>query len=387
MGPSRRTTLLLVLAMAVATACAGADQEPAPEPVGKATLVEGPARVEREGNSRPLERQISLLAGDTIIVDGTGAVDVILTGGRSLRLVGGSLEMRSNGMVELSGGSLLARSRASLRVRMAGVRASFEQGAVRFDDSGSAPRIGAYEALGLSVRSGTLDVPIPRYWQISVVGDGVLDQAKPLQFNGADRWDRELLGPALELDATIANLVRGLSTQLGGTTPNYLVERLGGLGVSAAALEPFSRSAPAEKIVAASFALEWRKQAPPELATAFSHALALYVIGATWGLLVQQFEVDEPRFVARLQEEINLVPLPGSAALTPGSSRPTRPSQPANGPAQPPGPEPAEPGNAQPVLPVPSPGPTPLLEALPRELQRIIDELFGIVDELLAPIV
>lgn len=375
----RHAPVCLILMAALAASACRPTSSAEREPVGFGSVVEGSATLTRHGESAPLGQESSLELGDAIALEGTGLVQIELTGGRSLSLAEGTLELLSPGTVDLQGGRLLVTTSSPVQVRVARAAASIEVGTVRFDATGDA-RIGAYDAESARIKGGTREVEIPAYWQVSVSRESELEQARPLQFAAGDEWDQRFLSGALDIDSQIANLVRGLASQLGESTPTNLFERLAAAGVTAEDLLPFAQLSPADLVLALAFARTWKDGAPQELPRAFSQALGLHALGATWGLLAQQFSVSGPEFIRRLQEEINSValpvlPEPPAAPSTPQVSGPQRPSASAT-------PQPGEPQPAATPAPTPSPA-TPLLPALSQELTRILDELFGIVGELL----
>lgn len=378
----RLLVTLLVFALGGA-ACTSSRDAGAAESPGTARVVEGKATLTRNSQGRALEAEQTLQAGDQVAVDGAGSVLIDLAGGRSFELASGSVEVLSAERVDLADGSLLAITRSPVQVRMAGTRAAFQSGTVRFDALQTMRRIAAYEVDGLRVKSGTQDLEVPRYWQVLLGEEKSLGEAQPIQFSADDNWDRIYLAKALEVDNSIVNLVRGLEAQLRGAAAEYLAERLSIAGIGAEAFQPFAQTPPSAQILALTFAQEWKKESPPEVETAFSQALALHTVGATWGLLAQQFDVDRTAFVNRLQTEINSIlspaAQPGGVGSPAGSlvprprggtgARPVQPSQPVPGQIPVPG--------------QPDPSPTPSPGSLIPLLQSIVDELYGIVGDLL----
>lgn len=381
MTQSLRVRLLpALLLLALSGACSSSGDASAPRSPGTARVVDGKATLTRNSQSRELEAEQSLQAGDLIALDGEGSVLIDLAGGRSLELASGSVEVLSAERVDMASGSLLANTRSPVQIRLSGVGAIFQTGSVRFDALGSVRRIAAYEVGGLRVKSGTQDLEVPRYWQVSLGENKSLGEAKPIQFSAGDEWDRAYLGKALDVDNSIANLVRGLEAQLRGAGPGYLAERLAMAGIGAEAFQPFAQTPPSAQVLALTFAQEWKKESPPEVEAAFSQALALHTVGATWGLLAQQFDVDKTAYVSRLQLEINSILAPvaqsggepsptGGLVSRPGGGTVTGPVQPVPVPGQP--------------IPSPTPGSGTLVPLLPDPLKSIIDELYGVVGDLL----
>jgi hypothetical protein len=330
-------------------------------------------------------------AGDVVSVEGSQDVArVRLPDHRDIELRGGSLKVIDADTVALTAGSLLAEVGGELEVRAGDAKARFATGTVRFDGP-SVGRIGAYNVQDLEILSGQQDVELPPYWQIAVGSDGRLDQAQPLQIQGGDVWDRRLLGRALETDASLANLATGFDAQFGTATPPALLERLGAIGIGAEALTPFAASPRSDLVLALAFTRESKRDAVAELGRGFYESLTLNALGASWGLLAEQFGVDPARFIEGFQAEINAIPIvpqptPTPSAPSPATPRP-RPPRPARpSPAPLPGASPALPAPAASPGSSPAPGssnPDSIIPLLPPELRVIIDELYGIVEDLL----
>ena len=384
----RKASLLLALLLIVLPAC-GQDGEPEAAPLGSASVLEGAASVVRGGAKTPLaEAAVEVFAGDEIAAEEAGVVRVQLSNFREFELRGGSLELLSGDSVSLDGGSLLVNAGSAVTVRAAGATARVAGGTVRFDGP-VLRRIGAYDAEGVRIEKGEQTVELPRYWQLSAQPDGPLEEARPLQLSADDVWDRRLLAQALETDRSLANLVTGFDAQFGSVTPPPLLERIGAIGVSPEALRPFDASPRSNLVLALAFARVWKRGNEAEVGKGFTEALTLNALGASWGLLAEQFDVDPAAFIAQLQTEINSIPI-----APPPSPQPVPPPpSPTATPRRPSRPSPTPPASSTtlppaPVVPVASPspgGPPPdsIIPLLPPDLRRIIDELYGIVEDVL----
>jgi hypothetical protein len=356
--------------------------------VGTASLVEGQASLLHDGETSSLTQgaPARVFAGDVVSVDEPGVVRVRLSDDRDFELRGGSLEVLGEEAVSLDQGSLLVEAPQGAEVAVGKATARFTAGRLRFDGP-AVGRIGAYVVESLKiVKADETTVDLPRYWQILLKPDGSLEEARPLQIKGDDDWDRRLLLTALETDRSLANLATGFDAQFGSTTPPALLERIGAIGVGPEALAPFDASPRSNLVLALAFTRVWKKDNQAELGKGFIDAMTLNVLGASWGLLVQQFGVDPAEFIARVQTEINGIPIaPPPSPVPPAPpvrSTPRRPTTAA------PTPPPLTTVPAPPATPAasPSPGAVPpdsLLPLLPPDLRRIVEELFGIVEGLL----
>ena len=383
----RRRLRALTLIAATVLFAGGCTQEDEPGSraveIGSVSVLEGDVSLRHQGSESSLSAETPLTAGDVVMVEGSGVALVELDGGRKLEVTGGSLETKSGESVVSSGGSLLVDTDSTVEVLTGIATARIDSGAVRFDGP-AVGRIGAYDAAGIVLTSGDQKYDLPRYWQVLVGSSGAFEQARPLQIDGADALDRRFLQRALDTDASLANLATGFDAQFGTTTPPALLEHLAAIGVAPEALAPFDSSPRSDLALALAFA-QGSDQA--ERAKAYLEVLTLNALGASWGLLSVQQGVDPAGFLQRFQAEINSIPIPQPAPTVQPTSRPPRP--PVPGGRQSPSPAPTSGGQPAPVpSATASPGPEnpSILPLLPEDLRRIIDELYGIVEDLL-PIV
>lgn len=344
----------------------------------------------REGSTRAATEEDELLAGDELLVDGEGNVAFRLGANTDLELAKGAALLRGSNAIRLSDATLVVSSDEPVEMDFETVQIAFRGGAVRVELAGFG-RVAAYEVQDLQVTGGTQVIPLPQLWQVSVAENGALDQARPLQFSREDGIDAERLAHALDADSKLGNLLRGLEPQLAGRDGTALRRRLSDAGITSESLERFQPATRSDQLMGLAFAKEWKKEVPAELAKGFEQAMALKVLGASWGLVAQNFDVDADALVAGLQVEINAVLFPNGAeqggSLVPAPSA-TRPAlAPAPGgtgrPAPVPPPAPA-PGTTATPTPTGLVGPVldPLRPLLPNELEAIIDELYGLVHGL-----
>lgn len=381
--------LLLLVALA-GSACSRSTSD-ASETVGSIARIQGSVNLVREGSTRPAAEDEDLLAGDEIRVDETGSVTFRMGASTDLELVKGAALLRRSNAIRLSDATVVVSSDEPVEMDFETLQLAFENGAVRVELPGPG-RVASYEVQDLQVTSGTKVVPLPQLWQVSVADDGTLDQARPLQFSRDDEIDAARLAHALEADSKLGNLLRGVEPQLAARDGSALRRRLGDAGISPESLARFEPATRSDQLMGLAFAREWKKDAPDETAKGFEQAMALKVLGATWGLVAQNFDVGADALVASLQTEISALLFPdgvdaGGSLVPAPAPAPTRapPRNPPTGgtvqpaPAPPPGatatPSPTPPGLVGPVI-------DPLRPLLPNELEAIIDELYGLVHGL-----
>lgn len=395
----RALALTLVLAVLLGGACSGLGSGDRRRSVGNIEAVVGSVGLVRDGQAIEAAPGTDLLGGDRLTVEAPSSVDFIVDEAGEYRLVAGRVRVGEEGELEVADGTLQISSDQPVEADLDGVEVSFSEGTVRLDRSGDSSRLAAYEVQNLEVATGSHRIPLPQLWQVSISGDGTPDMAQPLQFSRDDALDSANLAHAIEVDGKLMNLLRGLEPQLAATDGSALAGHLAAAGISPETVERISIASRSDQLMGLAFAREWKKDQPTGLVTGFEQATALRVLGATWGLVAQNFGVDADGLVAGLQSEINAVFFPDGRSegdpLVP-SPPPSRQPPPAPGPpAQPttppaPGPIPAPPPAPVPV-PVPSPSPSgllgpvldPLRPLLPGELEAIIDELYGLVHGIL----
>lgn len=381
---------LLMLAGLAGSACSPSTSE-ASETVGSIDRIEGSVALVRDGSSRPAADGEDLLAGDQIRVGETGNAIFRLGDSTGVELVTGEALLRRSDAIRLSDATVVIDSDDPVEMDFETLQVAFQSGAVRVELPGPG-RVAAYEVQDLQLTSGTQVVPLPQLWQASVAEDGTLDQARPLQFSRDDEIDAAHLAHALEADSKLGNLLRGVEPQLAARDGAALRRRLGDAGIGPESLERFEPASRSDQLMGLAFAREWKRDAPAETVKGFEQAMALNVLGASWGLVAQNFDVGADALVAGLQAEINAVLFPegvnGGASLVPApapSATRAPPRTPATGGTGQPAPAPA-PGPA--AAPSPTPpglvGPVldPLRPLLPNELEAIIDELYGLVHGL-----
>lgn len=385
----RRWGLLLALGLlALGAACNRGAGHPE---AGRVTAVQGVVELTRDGTTDPVAPDEVLFREDLLSVRGGGTVDFVLGGPAGYRLVGGGARIEAPGGLRLEEGTLVAEGEEPFRLDLGSAELALERGTVRVE-LGSGGRIGAYEAEDLVVTAGGREVPVPRLWQISVTADGQLEQARPIQFSRDDPVDAFHLAPALEVDAVLANLLRGLDVQLAATGDTALAGHLESAGIGPETVEPFASAGPSDRLMGLAFARVWKAGAPEELVRGFEQVMTLRVLGATWGLVAQIFGLEAPVLLEQLEAESAAVLIAGPSDKSPQQLVPPPAPAPAPPPTAPGAPAPA------PVSPPPAPAPTPtptsgggLLEPvvdplrplLPAELEAIVDEIYGLIQGLL----
>lgn len=386
---SRLLSLLVLLSLA-GLSCARADSADN-APLGSITRVDGSVDLIRNGDSVRAQPDARLFEGDVVAVRDSGVVEFTLGGEPGFELLRGAAELGAPDRLALEDATLLITTENVVGLRVGDFDLAFRQGSVRVDLAGSG-RIAAYDTEGLEVTAGTRTIPVPRLWEVAIGEGGEFGQARPLQFSRDDPLDVRFLAHALDIDGRLGNLIRGSEPQLAAVEAGAFQSRLTAAGIDMSVLEPFANVARSDLLMGLTFARTWKAPDPAALVEGFEQAMALRVLGATWGLAAQIFGVDGDALVAAFQEEVQAALFPTGAGQGGGLVPSTSPSlRPAPGPAPP-----AAPAPPAPVAPAPAPVPSPsappgLLEPvldplrplLPDELEAIIDELYGLVGGVL----
>lgn len=380
MNISKVAAMLLALTLVMGACSIGGG----PDVVGEVAPVQGQIVLIRDGDDLEVLESEEVRAGDVLSVTADSVGRLHLRSGTELELRTSQLRVLDEGTVELESGTVLVTASADAEVRAGGVVTTAGAGNVRFDLAETL-RVATYENDGVRSVSADVDADVPSYWQ-AVYADGSVLSAGPLQFSREDPIDRRLLATALQVDSDLGNLLRGLEPQLAGAGEATVTDYVAGQGVPPALLTAFPGSSRSDLLVALAFARQRIDALPSNLGERFELFLYLRSRGATWGLLAQQFSLSGDDVLAGLQEEIVAVLFPPAEGVSQGGELVPRPEPP---PAPPPPPAPSGPPPAPgapdptPPPPPPPPGSDPPPGLLPDELVRIVDELFGLVDNLL----
>jgi hypothetical protein len=315
--------------------------------------------------------QVRASTGDALVRLRSGDNAVELTG---RRLTGGRLRVEAADRIVLVEGRALVEAgdhAMSIRDEDSSVTARTRKGVIRYD-----------LGLRVAVYRGAAEVriiqsyPVPRLRELAL-GTGE-PELRPLRLDGQDRWDKRLLGDALELDRQIEVVGRSLEGIYGRQVRGFKFYEDRVNPPSAVA---FLRSGPlalgnllrevAPIDVLAGVIIGLRIAGTPgALAKSFSEVILLFRSGASWGVIAAELELAGPEVVAGLEQALTpgappqkVQPRPRPRTVVPptGSPRPsTRPTS-SPRPSQPPSPSPSPTtSNSPSPSPTPSPSCSPL---------------------------
>jgi len=371
--PRKRTAMLACLAL-VASACSiGKDGPGRPMEL---SVISGSARLTHAGNAKTVTGDSGVSVGDSIVMSNGGISELRLQKGRVFELDSARVKITSAASVLLSRGKLLADLTEPAKVNAETSSISAKNGTFRVDRF-LATRIATYEGSSVRVANGVSTLPVPRYRQTIVAGGILPRAAKPLRLVAADRWDQRLLQDVLDLDARLGNFGRGLEAQLGSLTGlDFFGRALPGLELGF--LDPFLAARRSDLLIGLVIASGGSSSLGALPSVRFERGYSLWNQGASWGLIVREFDVEHAALFAALLAAIGRVGIrligtgprsAGAGAGTPRGGTPTSgpTGQPSANPTSP------TPGPARPTAPVPS----PVSSILPDPIEEIINGIYG----------
>jgi len=338
----RSSFLILAAALAVvAPSCIGGNHGAGGGDL-RATRVVGAVMVQPPGESaHPLREGATVVAGSGLTTGRDAQLRMEDGGGRAVELAG---DTRA---------SVLSRSRLTLDLGSA--LGETGSGSMSFDSRGVGVRITGGQArlqrllgtLRVGVYAGSAHVDmlgrafdVPAYRQQDFAG-GIRRDARPLDINPDDPWDRLLLGDVIELDRALAQFGRGFNAQFGGQAaePVFFTSF-----VSLRRVESVVGSAPgnvsaADKLIGLVFAqkLAARDSTDARVSRYFDDMLVELQQGATWGLIAKERGLQIPSLLPAVLDAIRRGTTPAVAAGPPGGgggggSSPTPTAQPTTKP-------------------------------------------------------
>lgn len=328
-----------------------------------------------------------------------GAVDLAdgtrLTVDRALALRAGAVVVRS-GEITVGDGIVTATG----------------QGPWRFDATG---RVGAYGGAPLLTDAAGRETLV-RSFQEARVAEGVVEGApRPYVYVGSDPFDRQHLAPAIDVDAYVGSLRRGLAADY-GTAPQsraFYRDFVGLRGDLVTTLEDigFEHAGdrvgpPADVLVASVVTDALVADAGLSPREASTEVRAQRLAGATWGLIVQARDLDASHVRAaadralalrqQQEDEGTATPaLPPVTADTPDEDGDGGPA--ADDPATPDPSGPDEDGGGDDGEEVPEPDDdqgvvgdivdeTGATDVLPEPLREPVEDTVDVVDEVIEPL-
>jgi hypothetical protein len=341
-------------------------------------LVEGTASIVDGSGSRPVGTSEKVAIRDRILL-GEGAIAaLILADGVRLELSGARITVDGGRKITLERGKVLVRTDGPVAVEAKPLTVRSDRGTFRVDRLATT-RVAVYEDQARIDGPGAL-LPIPTY-QESVVEAGVVPASTgPLKIDPSDRWDLRYLKDAIDIDARLANLSRGLEAQLASGTGLDFYRRVLPSGFQVSLLTAMARDRRTDVLIGSLIAYEaGAKEA--DRSKVVEGVFSMWRAGASWGLVAHRFGVAQSRLFSLLLDSVNRANLVdqgrGPALAAPG--RPT----PSPRPSAQPNPTPSQPSSSPQPSTSPAPSSSPVPSPSPNLLAPVTDLLDQVVRDLL----
>jgi hypothetical protein len=219
----RRAHAALVASAALSLIPLAACSDDAPA-AGEATLTlhDGSASIQREdGNRDTVTRKADIHTGDTITVT-RGTATLALSDGNQLELRAGLADDSDSKLLmaavpELQAGDALATTDEELALEVDGTKVRVSGGSARTSRA-SGLEVAAYDAdVRIDSAGQEREVRPLREMQVPALGHPP-DEARPLEFDPGDPWDRRFLGDAIDLGERLQALADGYTQNLPART-------------------------------------------------------------------------------------------------------------------------------------------------------------------------
>jgi hypothetical protein len=379
---SRHTRALAVLAAAaslLAGACSNSQGRDAGQPM-RLEIVQGTAHIESGSGTRKVDGSDKVAVGNRILLSDKGVAELTLADGVVFELSGARVTVDSRRQLRLDRGKALAVAAGPVVVKSGPISVLSNAGTFRVDRTLST-RVAVYDKKVRIDGPGSV-LPVDTYYE-AVVPAGILPRSTtPLQIDPSDRWDVRFLKDAIDVDARLANLSRGLEAQLAAGSGPEFYRRVLPTGFQVGLLSPLASSRKTDVLIGSLIAYEAGKKGK-DASPVLDEVFGMWHQGASWGLVAHRFDVAQSVLFSLLLDSVNragLVEEGRGPALASGPRRKASASPKATSSPKAPSPSPrTEPSTA----PSPEPSPTTnVLDPVEHLLDEVVEDLLG---ELLPP--
>jgi hypothetical protein len=319
----RKLTLWLMAGTLVAGGCA----RPGPEQVSHPRLdpLDGPVQVLREGEVMAASEPLDLEPGDVVRTGLGGRALLRFPGGQFVEVApDGEVSVGDSGP-ELLTGSALVRAATGLSVQVGDISVRGERAMYRLDREVSL-RVGVYDG-GVSLPGSGFEGQVSRLREAVVTAGIVARQPGPLSLDPQDPWDTRLLGGAIDLGLDLEQLEAGLARQLPARRARDTLEAVLPRTLAVRrALSVIRGVSPAGGLVASVVAARLAAANAMPVLSALRRVVEELRLGASWSVVVAQWEVARGALLAALDRVSELVvrvlapPTPREEAATPNGS-------------------------------------------------------------------
>jgi len=320
----RNTALVLAVAALLAGACA----ESGPQDVSHPRLdpLEGVVEVFRDGEARQATEPTELESGDVVQTGSGGRALLRFPGSQSVEVAPlAELGVGSSGP-ELITGSALVKSSTGLSVRVGEISVESRESLYRLDRD-VALRVGVYDG-GVRLPDTGFEGTVSRLREAVVTAGIVPREPRPLALDPTDVWDTRFLGEAIDLGLDLDRLEAGLSRQIPARKAEATLAEVIPEPLSVNALSVISELSPAGGLVASALAVRVASDLAIPALEALRRIVGEIRLGASWSVVVAQWEVARAALLdglARISDLVvrALAPPPGQAG-SPANGRPAR---------------------------------------------------------------
>jgi hypothetical protein len=337
-------------------------------------IVEGRARVVHDSQTRVVDKEGSVSVGDRVLMSAGGIGRLTLTDGVAFELSDAQVTLDSGRKVTLDRGRILAVAEGPVAIDTDRARIVSDKGIFRVDRTLNI-RVAVYE--GQARIDGTGPV-IDALKQAEVAAGEPDRTARYREIDPTDRWDLRYLKNAIDVDARLLSLSKGLEAQLGSRNGMEFFKQVLPMNFPVAKIRANAADSRTDVLVGSLIAYEATVDGG-DREQVLADVFAMKQDRASWGLIAHKYGVAQSVLFALLLDSVNRAGIvdegrgPALAAPKPTPSpTPTRPAPAQETPA--PSEEPQQP--AAPSQPSPPPNVlTPVADLLDTVVQDLLSSL------------
>jgi hypothetical protein len=372
---SRALAALAAASALFAGACSNSEGGSAAQPM-QLELLEGTAHVQDASGTRRVEGTEKVSVGDRIVLSDRGIAELTLAEDVAFELSGARVHIDNRRQLVLERGKLLAIADGPVAVKSNPIAVHSTGGTFRVDRTLST-RVAVYGKQARIEAPGAA-LPIESYYE-AVVPSGIVPRStKPLQIDPSDRWDLRFLKEAIDVDARLGNLSRGLEAQLAGGTGPEFYQRVLPTGFQVSLLSGLALDRKTDELIGSLIAYEAAGEVA-DGAAMLDQVFGMWREGASWGLVAHRFEVTQSVLFAALLDSVNRAGLVDQGRGPALAAGPRTKASPSPSPASRPSPKAPSPSPKK----EPSPQPSPQVSPSPNPLAPVTDLLDEVVQDLL----
>lgn len=355
----------------------GGKDSPSAEPMFL-EILEGSARVIHDDESRVIDKEGSVDIGDRVVMSGRGIGRLTLKEGVTFELAGAHVHLDGERKLTLDRGRVLAVAEGPVAVDTDRGRIYSEKGVFRVE-RGLSIRVAVYEGLA-NIEAGDQPLTVEPLKQADLAV-GELDRKTVYRtIDATDRWDLRYLKNAIDVDARLLSLSKGLEAQLGNRNGMEFYRQVLPTNFPVSQIQDKLAESRTDVLVGSLIAYEAAvDEANRE--QVFADVFQMRRDGASWGLIAHRYGVAQSVLFSLLLETVNragIVDQGRGPALAVAPSTPPRSTTPVVQPpaVQQPPPVQEQPAPATPTTPAPPPSVlTPVADLLDDVVQDLLSSL------------